>query len=133
MADNAAREFPLDEILTVSTGRLVAMRHMDAVYDVLNFLTSDNLFTHQLPRAMDSCKPSVLAQHPDLAEIDVPDFGEHVLTELPRWLEAMKAKYGVTRVLVPVAEWEHRDPVEEACDLVGAEKVYVFPEAESNA
>jgi len=124
----AARDFPLDEVLTISTGRLVARRHMDAVYDVLNFLTGDNLFTHQLPRALDSCLPAVLAQHPDLAAIEpvtVPADAEHIWP----WLEAMEAKYGKTRALVPLAEWERRDPVEQACDMVGAEKVYVFPEA----
>lgn len=122
-----AREFPLDEVLTISTGRLVARRHMEAVYDVLNHLTGDNLFTHQLPRALDACLPLVLAQHPDLAEItgeQVPADAEHIWP----WVEAMEAKYGKTRSLTPVADWEHRDPIEEACDMVGAEKVYVVPE-----
>ena len=123
------REFPLDEVLTVSTGALLARRHMDAVYDVLNFLTGDNLFTHQLPRALISCQPAVLAQHPDLAEIVVPEWGEDVHAEIMAWLAELETKYGTTRVLVPIAEWEHRDPVEEACDLIGADKVYVFPEA----
>jgi hypothetical protein len=34
-------------------------------------------------------------------------------------------KYGAERVLVPIADWERRDPIEEACDIVGAEKVWV--------
>jgi hypothetical protein len=119
-----SRAFPLDEVLTVSTGRLVARRHMDAVYDVLNHLIGDNLMTHQLPRAMDSCQPAVLAQHPDLAEITgaaVPADAEHIWP----WLDALAEKYGAERVLVPIADWERRDPIEEACDIVGAEKVWV--------
>lgn len=123
------RDFPLDEILTISTGRLVARRHMDAVYDVLNHLTGDNLFTHQLPRALDACLPSVLAQHPDLAAIQPGDVPADADLIWP-WLDAMEAKYGKTRSLVPVADWEHQDPIEEACDIVGADKVYVFPEAQ---
>lgn len=124
-----SREFPLDEILTVSTGCLVSRRHMDAVYETLNFLTGDNLFTHQLPRALEACKPAVLEQHPDLADVVVPDFGEDVHAEVLAWLDTVEAKYGKTRTLVPLADWEHRDAIEEACDLMGAEKVYVFPEA----
>lgn len=122
-----AREFPLDEVLTVTTGCLVARRHMDAVYDVLNFLTGDNLFTHQLPRALESCMPAALTQHPDLAEVSVPTFGDDAHAELMRWLSKVEAKYGKTRTLVPIAQWDHRNPIEEACDLIGAERVYVVP------
>lgn len=42
-----AREFPLDEVLTITTSKLVARRRMDAVYDALNYLTGDNLFTRR--------------------------------------------------------------------------------------
>ena len=35
---------------------------MDGIYDILNFLTGDNLYTHQLPRAMRECEPWLRAQ-----------------------------------------------------------------------
>lgn len=125
------RAFPLDEVLTVTTGRLVARRHMDGVYDVLNHMTGDNLSTLQLLRAADACLPVVLAQHPDLAAVtadQVPSTAEAIWP----WLEALERQYGAERSLVPLAEWEHRDPVEEACDMVGAEKVWVVPVPESS-
>jgi hypothetical protein len=37
------RPFHLGDVLTITTGRLVSPRHMDGVYDVLNFMTGDNL------------------------------------------------------------------------------------------
>jgi len=126
--DGSGRMFPLDEVLTITTGRLVARRHMDAVYEVLNFLTGDNLMTHQLLLALDHCLPLVLEQHPDLAAIkpvDVPADAEHIWP----WLEAMEDKYGAERELAPVRDWLYINPIEEACDLVGPEKVIVWPEA----
>ena len=64
------KKFHLGDVLSITTGRLVSPRHMDGVYDILNFMTGDNLFTHQLPRASDECKPHLLAQFPQLAEVD---------------------------------------------------------------
>lgn len=122
------RSFPLDEVLTITTGKLVARRRMDAVYDVLGFLTGDQLFTHQLPRALDACLPAVLEQHPDLVEVTadgVPSDPELIWP----WLDAMEDRYGKERELVPLASWEHRDPIAEACDLVGADRVFVVSEA----
>lgn len=78
--DMASRTFPLDEVITIATGRLVAKRHIDAVYDVLNFMTGDNLFTHQLPRAREECNPYLLTQHPSLRELDLSEL-DRLLSE----------------------------------------------------
>jgi len=127
-ADNTprTREFPLDEVLTVTTGKLVARRHMDAVYDVLNHLTGDNLLTHQLPRALNACLPAVLAQHTDLAAIradEVPSDADAIW----QWLERMESEHGSSRALTPISDWLYLDPVEELCDMAGTERVYVVP------
>ena len=47
---STVREFPLGVVLSITTGKLLCP--IGDVYDILNFLTGDNLFTHQLPRAM---------------------------------------------------------------------------------
>lgn len=44
------RNFHLGDILSVTTGCLLSPRRMEGVYDILNFMTADNLFTHQLGR-----------------------------------------------------------------------------------
>jgi hypothetical protein len=60
--------YHISDVLTVTTGRLVSNRHIDSVYDILNFLTGDELFTHQLPRASRECEPWLKAQYPQLFE-----------------------------------------------------------------
>src|SRR4051812_25242756 len=65
------RTFDLGTVLSVTTGRLVAPNGMDDLYDILNFLTGDNLFTHVLPRANRWAAPLLLAQFPRLANVDV--------------------------------------------------------------
>lgn len=121
------KTYALADILTITTGRLLSPRHIEAVYDIANWMTGDYLMTHQLPRAMDACGPALLAQHPQLegveppADIDVPD--------LMAWIANAEREHGAELPVTPLADgvWEHRDPIEELCDMVGPEKVIVAP------
>jgi hypothetical protein len=120
-----SRSFPLSDILSVTTERLLSRRHMDGIYDILGYMTGDALMTHQLPRANDACKPVLLQQHPQLDSvapppgIDAPD--------LMAWLANVEREYGETLPVRPVSGWESRNPIEELCDMIGPEKVYVVP------
>ena len=120
------REFDLGDVLSITTDRLVSPRHMDGIYDIINWMTGDSLFTHQLPRAADACKEPLLAQHPELRRVVVPDEfdGEEAVLA---WLETTKANYGPTRYVEPIENWDSQNPIEELCDMVGADKVYVVP------
>lgn len=116
----STRAFHLGDILSVTTGRLVSPRHIDGIYDILNWMTGDSLFTHQLPRAMDECSGPLLAQHPDLAAIKVPDeFGDgsrdSAKEAVDRWLAEQVAVYGETREVAPLdpADHTHIDPLAE--------------------
>lgn len=109
-----ARAFHLGDVLSVTTGRLVSNRHMDGIYDVLNWMTSDDLYTHQLPRAMDEAKPEVLRQHPDLADLPVPaDFAGKA--DVEAWLAEQVARFGEYRDLTPLPAGDHAviDPIAE--------------------
>lgn len=99
------RMFHLGDILTVTTGCLVSPRHMDGVYDLLNFMTGDDLMTHQLPRAGRECAPALLDQHPQLCDVVVPEFdGEaHVW----RWLGEQVDRYGMELPVQPLSSEEH--------------------------
>jgi hypothetical protein len=101
-------------ILTVTTGRLVSRRHVDGIYDILNFMTGDNLFTHQLPRGMDECAPSLRVQFPDLAAVEVPE-GVNSEETVYAWLDGQVAIHGETREVVPLRAEEHTyiDPITE--------------------
>jgi hypothetical protein len=91
------RSFHLGDILTVVIDRLLSPRGMDGVYDILNYMTEDTLYTHQLPRAARECKPHILSQHPELEEIDGS--------------------------VVNGKNAEYIDPAEEAEGMVGPDKV----------
>jgi len=121
------RNFDLGDILSITTGMLVSTRHIEGVYDILNYMTGDSLFTHQLPRAIGECQGPLLAQHPQLAEIVEPTF-RGSKEAVYAWLDEMKATYGDALPVAPLAEGIHRriNPIEEACDMVGTEKVFVL-------
>lgn len=120
------RRFHIGDIITVITGRLVSPRHVEGLYDILNWMTDDNLFTHQLPRASRECTPSLRRQCPDIAAIDVPDDlgGEGPVYA---WLAEQVAQYGETRRIAKLGSGIHEqvNPIEELLGMVPAEKVSV--------
>lgn len=108
-------EFQLGDILSITTGRLVSRDRMGGIYKILNYMTGDSLFTRQLPRASEECKPALFAQHPPLADIEVPDEfadGEKAVYD---WLSQQEAIYGVTLPVKPLAAENHTsiDPIQE--------------------
>jgi len=135
--------FHIGDVLSVTTGRLVSSRHMEGIYELLNFLTGDNLFTHQLPRAMRECEPWLKTQYPQLMA-DSPDMAVSIevlkgnLTSTPQnkeaigracaaWVEGVRRKFELPEML-PIHEMganmhTHIDPIEEAEAMVGKDKV----------
>lgn len=128
------RQFNLGDVLSITTGRLLSDRHMEGIYDILNFMTGDSLFTHQLPRARSECIPYLLKQHPDLGSSEI----EKALTVLDRnldgiedndarglvidnWLENQQKKYGkmLDVMKIPSNAHETKDPIEEAVEMKG--------------
>jgi len=126
MNDNApsaeAQAFPLADILTVTTGRLLS-RHMDDVYRILHYLTDDVVMTHQIPRAVGACQPAVLEQHPQL--VDVTPATNAGIDEIGAWLAEQERRFGETLTVSPIEGWERRNPIEELCGMVGPERVIV--------
>jgi hypothetical protein len=104
------RPFRLGDVLSVTTERLVSPRHMEGVHEILDYLTGDTLFTHQLPRAMGECKPALLAQHPQLAEVQVPDDlgnSEDPVAEVADWLASQVEQYGEMLEISPLDPADH--------------------------
>ena len=125
------RDFALGDILSVTTERLVSRDHIDGVYRILNFMTGDDLFTHQLPRANNECRGPLLAQHPQLETVVVPDeFADEA--HVWAWLSEQEQTYGLCLPVSPLVEGHAViDPIEELCDMIGPEKVLVWPEESS--
>jgi hypothetical protein len=131
--------FHISDILSVTTGLLVSSRHMEGIYDILNFLTGDNLFTHQLPRAMDECKPWLRTQFPELMSdhpvmigllaalrMDMKERGQ--TTEvIVAWVNRVREGMGLPE-MIPLYEMgadmhTHIDPIEEAEAMFGKDRV----------
>lgn len=133
------RQFHIGDILSITTGALVAQRHREAVYDILNYMTGDNLFTHQLPRACRECAPHLLRQHPQLAECEASVGAARVAAGPPPagggkpewvdlWLAEQVVKFGETLLVHPIPRDDHerKDPIEEAVEMVGKDRVVVI-------
>ena len=108
------RSFHVGDVLSIVTGRLVSPEHIGGVYKILNWMTGDDLMTHQLPRAARECEGSLREQFPDLAEIEVPeelDSEEKVLS----WLVTITDQYGTHRDVTPLDPADHTriDPITE--------------------
>lgn len=135
------RQFHIGDVLSITTGRLVSPRHIDGVYDILNFMTGDDVFTHQLPRASDECKPYLVGQFPQLARAEM----DSALAELDdalksktgkadaekivaSWLAKQVAKFGEMFEVKPIPTDAHevKNPIAEAAEMmVGPEKIIV--------
>jgi hypothetical protein len=139
-AEVKTKKFHVSDVLSITTGRLVSTRHMDGVYDILNFMTGDNLFTHQLPRASKECTPWLLKQFPELekaghyknlAKLDtlIDDSQYHKEstpdTAVEMWIKWMsepgmcnlKMEYDIQPL--PRGEHQHKDPIHEAQEMMG--------------
>lgn len=125
----ATQTFPLADALSITTGKLLSRSHMDGIYEILGYMTGQSLFTHQLGDAADKAKPAILAQHPHLADVQPPEGID--TADLMSWLVEAERVHGETVEVAPLSDWEHRDPIEDLCDKVGADKVFVVPIADN--
>ncbi len=144
--------FHISDVLSVTTGRLVSSRHMDGIYEILNFLTGDKLFTHQLPRAMRECEPWLRSQFPRLfvedpvtgsalAKMDGlmtdGDGREQRGAKIKHWVEQLRVDLALPEML-PVYEMgadmhTRIDPIEEARAMVGNDRVFVVRQDEQGS
>ena len=79
------------------------------LYEILNYLTGDDLWTHQLPHAGRVCKPAILFQHPQLADVDASHVNEENWTE---FIRECKERYGDTLPLQPLTDWDDAETFE---------------------
>lgn len=119
-----SKHFHIGDILSITGEKLVSPRLISGVYDILNYMTGDELYTHQLPRAMRECRPYILKQHPQLAAVDESG----VTPETWRaWLDEQIAKFGETLPVDPLPEHAHEfiDPISELAEKVHPDKIIV--------
>jgi len=116
------RDFPLSDILSVTTGRLLSRDGIDGVYRILSHLTGDQIMIEpQIPRALDACQPQVLAQHPQLLGVTPRTNAE--IEHIGTWLDEQEARFGASLPVAPIDGWERRNPIVELAERLGPERV----------
>ena len=98
-------KFHLGDVLSITTGILLSPDGMNGVYRILNHMTGDDLFTHQLPRAAEECRPTLREQHPALAGIEPPELDGEAAAMA--WLAEQVTEYGEMFDVEPLSAGDH--------------------------
>lgn len=108
------RTFHLGDLVSVVTGRLVSPRLMDGVYDVVDYVTGQAHYTHQLPRACKEIAPELIRQHPWLARVTVPEWVDND-ESCARWLRRVTERWGTNHEVepLPLGAYVGREPIAE--------------------
>lgn len=121
----AEKLFSTNDVLSVVTGRL--MGNIGGVYEVLNWMTGESLFTHQLPRVGREAVPVILMRHPHLQS--AVDEAEQVTPEnYQTWRDTWNDRFG-PQVAVPrmdVEQHERIDPMSELAEKVSPDRIIVL-------
>lgn len=117
----AHRDFHLGDILSITTDRLVSPHGIKGVYDILNHMTGENLYTHQLVRAGGACKPVLLENFPELANVDATSVTPE---NYQAWMDQQVTMFGETRSVAPLdaGVYEPRDPFAELFEMMDPEE-----------
>lgn len=115
---------------------------MDGVYKILNHMTGDSLFTHQLPRAGRWAGPLLLARYPQLeaagsaknlerlSELvnNAKARGESPMEGVKMWLgwlreSSMQILSESYEIPSYIDRWLSLNPMDELVNMVGEEKI----------
>jgi len=125
------------EVLTVTTGRMLCS--VDRLYATLNFLTRDNLYTHQLGRALEEVRPWLCRWFPWSANVDTAglDLALGGVEDADRmracieWVthEAESRGWPASVSVEPILRDDHEviDPLAELVSMTAAPIVIVLP------
>lgn len=95
-----SREFPTLAVVSTVTGILLCP--IEQVYQVVDWMLSEDHFTHQLPRAAEEAKPYIVFQHPWLHDLAlVPNDPALEMQSVD-----ILTKHGTTLALTPVPNLE---------------------------
>lgn len=113
-----SKEFDLGIILSLTTGRIFAK--LDKIYDAVDYLTNDKIYTHQMIRVLPILKEYVLSTYPELRGIGEEEKFENV-SEIQLFLKEQKEKFGNSLKLSQISKdmgYQHIDPIIEASFLL---------------
>ncbi len=106
------KTFKLEVVLSSVFGILLC--DIGEVYKCLNFLTGENIYTHQIPRAGKECQAPVVEQHPFLKTIDLSGINP---SNWKSRLSEIKADFPDEIELVPVTSYTPKNPIIEILEM----------------
>jgi len=113
------REFHITALVTAATGTFICRDGFSALHELLDYMTGDELLTHQLVLAAGAIKPDLYEQHPWLSDVTGVETVKDEAT-LETWTAAAAARWGEWHRLVPnPAAWGSHDPIEDFVALGG--------------
>jgi hypothetical protein len=127
------KEFRLREILTVTTGIILAGPGIDCVYKILNHLTGDSLFTHQLSRVCREVKPLIIEQIPILSDscleksmqtlnelLDKTEDRQGKVDIIAHYMSALERAFGEYHKLrvLPDGSYNRIEPISELAEMM---------------
>ncbi len=118
------KAFATADVLSTITGHLVSK--IDGVYEVLNWMTGESVFTHQLPRICREATPVVLDLHPELSQA-IAEAEQVNPTNWREWIAKWEDRYGA-EITVPkfgADDHERIDPLSELAERIPPNKIVV--------
>ena len=101
------KRFPIGHVLSVTTGKLLAP--IDNLYKILDYMTGESLYTHELPEYSNKVKPYIFERYPELKEVDDSSVNRD---NWEMWLKEQEDKYGKS-LLIPKVDVHRTDgPIE---------------------
>lgn len=116
------KEFATRDVLSTVTGML--MGDIGGVYQVLNWMTGESVFTHQIPRISREAIPVVLAAHPTLQQA-IDEATQVTPENFASWRDTWEDRYGPT-ISVPkfnADSHESIDPMSELAEKIHPDKI----------
>ena len=106
-----SRAFHIGDLLSIVQDKFVCPDGIAGLEAVLSYMTGDSIMTHQMVLAADAVKPDVLAQHPWLKDVTVPDSVKDEATGRA-FLTLAAAEHGEWHELEPAPlSWGQHDPM----------------------
>jgi len=113
--------FNIGTVVSAMSGRLFC--DIGDLYKILSFMTGDEIYTHQIPRAIPPCKIELNKQFPSLAIEKIPEFNTagDMKCQIDTWLLTLQAIYGATLNVEPLSvPYEQKDPLAELYEMMNS-------------
>lgn len=117
------KDFPTLDALSALVGSLVSPNGIGAVYEVLNWMTEESVYTHQIPRIGREAQAFMLKRLPALAET-CEEAKQVTRDNYQHWQAVWLARHGETITLARMGIEDHEviDPISELAEMVPPER-----------